>query len=117
MKTNQYSSAETTQTSHAPNQLPLPDEREINAMANTFKALDDPTRLQILVLLSQQELCVHDLADAISVSISAVSHHLRMLRNLKLVKYRKQGKQVFYALDDEHIENLIVAAREHVNEP
>ncbi len=97
-------------------QIRLPDESEIHAMAETFKALDDPTRLRILVALTQHELCVHDLAKAINMSISAVSHHLRMLRNLKLVKYRKKGKMVYYALDDEHIENLIISAREHVNE-
>jgi ArsR family transcriptional regulator len=66
--------------------------------------------------LIKNELCVCDLATLIDISVSAISHQLRMLRNLKIVKFRKSGKMVYYSLDDEHVKNLITITREHVTE-
>ncbi len=97
-------------------QQQLPDGEKIQALADTFKALSDPTRIQILMALAIEEMCVCDLAALINLSVSAVSHQLRLLRNLKLVKYRREGKMAYYSLDDDHIEVLIHQAQEHVNE-
>ena len=94
----------------------LPTDLENQSMADMFKALSDPTRLRIVQALALEELCVCDLAALINVSISAISHQLRMLRNLKIVKFRKSGKMVFYSLDDDHVQKLITLTREHVTE-
>ncbi|RMI01336.1 MAG: transcriptional regulator [Calditrichaeota bacterium] len=94
----------------------LPEDREIAALAETFKVLGDPTRLRIVLALAMEELCVCDLAALIGVSVSAISHQLRQLRQMRLVKYRKNGKMVFYSLDDEHIEHIIAEAQTHVRE-
>ncbi len=94
----------------------LPDEAKIQALAETFKVLGDPTRVRIVMALTKDELCVCDLAALTGLSVSAISHQLRMLRNLKLVKYRRKGKMAYYSLDDEHIEQLIQVALEHVHE-
>lgn len=94
----------------------LPDDREIAALAETFRVLGDPTRLRIVLALAREEMCVCDLATLIGVSVSAVSHQLRLLRGMRLVKYRKDGKMVYYSLDDAHIENIIGEAQTHVRE-
>ena len=83
-------------------------------LAETFKTMGDPTRISIIQSLSLQELCVCDLAAVLEMSQSSVSHQLRILRNLKLVKFRKEGKMVYYSLDDEHIINLFREGLEHV---
>lgn len=83
-------------------------------LAESFKALGDPTRVQIIHALSMHELCVCDLAALLGMSQSAISHQLRVLRNLRLVKFRKEGKVVFYAIDDHHIINLFTQGLEHV---
>jgi len=83
-------------------------------LAETFKALSDPTRVRIVSLLAEAELCVCDLAAALGMSQSAVSHQLRTLRNLRLVRRRRQGRQVFYALDDEHVTDLFWRGLDHV---
>ncbi len=85
-------------------------------ISETFKILGDKTRIKILYSLSKEELCVCDISAVIGMSISLVSHQLRVLREKKLVKYRKQGKSVFYSLDDDHVEQLLKMAYEHVNE-
>lgn len=85
-------------------------------LAETFKALGDPTRVQIIWALSHGELCVTDIAELLSVSPSAISHHLRTLRNLHLVKIRRDHRTIFYALDDEHIEHLLEEGIEHVED-
>jgi DNA-binding transcriptional ArsR family regulator len=95
----------------------LPGEEENLLMAELFKALGDPTRLRIVQALAIEELCVCDLTALIDVSISAISHQLRLLRNLKLVKFRKAGKMAYYSLDDAHVNQLIHLAREHSAEP
>lgn len=83
-------------------------------LAETFKALSDPTRVRIVSLLSEAELCVCDLAAALDMSQSAVSHQLRTLRDLQLVRWRREGRQVFYALDDEHVSDLFQRGLDHV---
>ncbi len=88
----------------------------INSLSETFSVLSDPTRLKIVLALSDAELCVCDIANLLSMSNSAISHQLRILRNLRLVKYEKRGKMVYYSLDDFHIENLIGEGLKHVEE-
>jgi len=95
----------------------LPDDREISALSETFKVLGDPTRLRIVLALAKAELCVCDLATLIGVTVSAISHQLRLLRGMRLVNYRKSGKMVYYSLDDAHIENIIRETQTHVREP
>ena len=85
-------------------------------LADTFKVLGDATRVRILDVLSREERCVGDLADLLGVSESAVSHQLRLLRTARLVRQRRAGQQVFYALDDQHVIRLFEQAREHVLE-
>jgi ArsR family transcriptional regulator, lead/cadmium/zinc/bismuth-responsive transcriptional repressor len=85
-------------------------------LAETFRTLGDPTRVRMLDALSQSELCVCDLATLIGLSESAVSHQLRLLRNLRLVKARRDGRMVFYALDDRHIITLFRQGLKHVQE-
>lgn len=94
----------------------LPDLKVVNDLAATFKALGDPTRLKIILALAHEELCVCDLATVINISISAISHQLRILKGLKILTFRKVGKMVYYALDDKHIENLVNEAMTHVLE-
>lgn len=84
-------------------------------LADTFKAIGDPTRTKILYVLGREELCVGDLANLLGISQSAVSHQLRMLRHLKLVRYRREGKVTYYALDDHHIANLFKEGLKHVS--
>ena len=88
----------------------------IQSLSETFKVLGDPTRTKILWVLSEEELCVCELAMLVDSSESAASHHLRILRNLKLVKYRRQGKATYYSLDDDHIKNLFREGLKHVQE-
>ena len=92
----------------------LMDEPTVTRLAQIFKALSDPTRVRILSALSQNELCVHELAACLGVSQSAVSHQLRTLREMCLVLFRKQGRHVHYSLDDEHICALFRCGLEHV---
>lgn len=85
-------------------------------LAETFRALGDPTRVRMLDALSHGELCVCDLAALVGMSESAVSHQLRLLRNLRLVRPRRAGRMVFYALDDRHIITLFRQGLRHVQE-
>jgi len=87
---------------------------EVQGLAETFKAISDGTRIKILHALSQEELCVCDLAEVVEMSPSLVSHQLRHLRTLRLVKYRKEGKMVYYSLDDEHIIHLFTEGLAHI---
>ncbi|WP_416235690.1 ArsR/SmtB family transcription factor [Nodularia sp. UHCC 0506] len=86
-------------------------------MAEFFSFLGDPNRLRILSFLANKELCVSDLAALLNMSESAVSHQLRNLRVMRLVGYRKQGRNVFYHLHDNHISHLYQAVAEHLDEP
>ena len=83
------------------------DPDTVGGLADTFRALGDPTRVRILDVLSHGELCVCDLAAVLSLSQSAVSHQLRLLRGLRLVRARREGRMVFYALDDRHVIDLL----------
>jgi DNA-binding transcriptional ArsR family regulator len=83
-------------------------------LAETFKALADPTRVRIMHALSHAELCVGDLAAVLEMTESAVSHQLRLLRSLRVVRARREGKLVFYALDDEHVTRLFQISLEHL---
>jgi DNA-binding transcriptional ArsR family regulator len=85
-------------------------------MAEFFSLLGDANRLRLLSVLANRELCVCDLAAALSMSESAVSHQLRALRAMRLVSYRKQGRQVFYSLLDRHVLELYNAVAEHLDE-
>ncbi len=86
------------------------------ALAETFKALGDPTRLRIVSALAQEELCVCDLATLVDVSESAVSHSLRTLRQLRVVRFRKVGKIAYYSLDDAHVAQLVAEGLGHIEE-
>lgn len=91
-------------------------EETMARLAETFQALADPVRAKILFALSQAELCVCDLAEIVSASESAVSHQLRILRALRLVRPRRDGRQVYYSLADQHIRTLIADGLDHVEE-
>ncbi len=93
----------------------LKDE-EVNGLSQVFSLLSDPTRIRIIFALSKKELCVCDLSNLLNLSISATSHQLRILKNARLVKYRKEGKMVFYSLDDRHISNLFNEGLKHIRE-
>lgn len=95
----------------------IPPETTGREMAETFKALSDPARVRILYLLSQDELCVHDLAAMLEMGQSAVSHHLKILRLMRLVRTRREGRSIFYALDDDHVMSLFKECRDHVEHP
>jgi ArsR family transcriptional regulator len=91
-----------------------PPEVIVNRLAATFKVLGDPTRTRIVFALLETELCVGDIAGLVGLSMSAVSHQLRILRNFELVKVRKAGKMAYYSLDDEHIGHLVAEGLRHV---
>ncbi len=93
----------------------IPGDRMVRALAETFGALSDPTRVRIITALAEQELCVFDLARLLGLTGSAVSHQLRLLRGQRLVKYRKEGKIAYYSLDDDHIRNLMEECIKHVS--
>lgn len=101
-----------------PGSLPVPtgvfSDRTYHAMAETFRALADPTRTRLVHLLSLKERSVGEIAGCLDVTPSAVSHQLRVLRQLGLVRFRRQGQTAIYALDDPHIAALFEAAHEHV---
>ena len=94
----------------------MPDTDTIQSLTDIFKALGEPGRLKIVIALAKCELCVCDLAAVSGSSESAVSHQLRILRNLKIVRFRRQGKIVFYRLDDDHVNTLINQSLAHVQE-
>jgi len=94
----------------------LLSEEQIADMATLFKMMSDPTRLRIINMLLISELCVHYLAEFMQMSQSAISHQLAALRNSRLIKFRREGKQIFYSLDDEHIGQLFKQCLEHAKE-
>ena len=91
-------------------------EGAIESLAQTFKVLGDPTRLRIVGALARAELCVCDLATVLGVSQSVVSHSLRALRQLRIVRYRRAGKVAYYSLDDGHIDAVLAEGFRHVGE-
>ena len=94
----------------------MPDETELYDLAELFKVFGDSTRIRILFVLSSAEVCVCDLAAALGMTQSAISHQLRILRQSKLVKSRKEGKTVFYSLADGHVRTIIAQGMEHIEE-
>jgi DNA-binding transcriptional ArsR family regulator len=89
----------------------------VEVLAETFRVLGDPTRVRILDALASGELCVCDIASLVRMSESAVSHQLRLLRHMRLVRVRRAGRQAFYSVDDHHILELLRLAGTHVQEP
>ena len=94
----------------------LPNDDTIYDLAELFKVFGDSTRTKILSCLEISELCVCDIAKCLNMTKSAVSHQLRILRQAKLVKARKSGKEVFYTLDDDHVSKIFESGLEHINE-
>jgi ArsR family transcriptional regulator len=92
----------------------MPPREAIYSMAETFKLLGDPTRLKLVHALSRGELCVCDLAAMLGVGSTAVSNHLRLLRSMRLVSYRREGKMAYYALADDHLTRLLAECLDHV---
>lgn len=88
---------------------------DMTNLAELFKVLADETRVKVVYLLSKEELCVCDIAALLNSTVSNISHHLRVLRTAHLVKFRREGKQVYYSLDDEHVVHIIREGFEHVN--
>ena len=94
----------------------LPARKELENLGEFFKVLTDPTRLKILYALGAGELCVFDLSVSAGASVSSVSHHLAALKRVRLVKSRREGRIIYYSLDDEHIKSIIKFAHEHLEE-
>lgn len=94
----------------------IPEDGLIYDLAELFKVFADSTRMKIIYALMEDELCVCDIAAIVGTTQSAISHQLRILKQSKLVKYRKEGKVVYYSLDDEHISEIVKKGREHIEE-
>lgn len=94
----------------------MPDEEELYDLAELFKVFGDSTRIRILYVLFEAEVCVCDLAKALNMTQSAISHQLRILKQNKLVKSRREGKSIFYSLADGHVRTIIAQGREHIEE-
>ena len=94
----------------------LPEETELYDLAELFKVFGDSTRIRILFVLFEAEVCVCDLAKALNMTQSAISHQLRILKQNKLVKSRREGKSIFYSLADGHVRTIINQGREHIEE-
>lgn len=94
----------------------IPAETELYDLAELFKIFGDSTRIRILYVLFEAEVCVCDLAEALNMTQSAISHQLRILKQNKLVKSRREGKSVFYSLADDHVRTIIDQGREHIEE-
>lgn len=94
----------------------MPEETELYDLAELFKVFGDSTRIRILFVLFEAEVCVCDLAQALQMTQSAISHQLKILKQNKLVKSRREGKSVFYSLADGHVRTIIAQGREHIEE-
>ena len=94
----------------------MPEENELYDLAELFKVFGDSTRIRILFVLFETEVCVCDLAQALNMTQSAISHQLRILKQNKLVKNRREGKSIFYSLADDHVRTIIAQGREHLTE-
>jgi len=94
----------------------MPSDDLIFDVAELFKVFGDSTRMKIICALLEEELCVCDIAAITNTTQSAISHQLRVLKQAKLVKYRKEGKVVYYSLDDEHVREIFMKGREHIEE-
>ena len=94
----------------------LPDEEILYDVAELFKVCGDSTRIKIICALFESEMCVYDLAATLQMTQSAISHQLRILKNANLVKFRRDGKLIYYSLDDEHVQQIFDAGYKHVIE-
>ncbi len=94
----------------------LPDEDTLFALADLYKLFGDSTRLRILYVLLETELCVCDIAELLGMTTSAISHQLRLLKQAALVKFRKSGKSVLYSLADSHVQTILAQGMEHITE-
>jgi ArsR family transcriptional regulator len=94
----------------------MPEETELYDLAELFKVFGDSTRIRILFVLFEAEVCVCDLAAVLNMSQSAISHQLRILKQSKLVKSRREGKSIFYSLADDHVRTIIAQGRTHIEE-
>ena len=94
----------------------MPEEDILVDLAELFKVLGDQTRIKIIFILFKEEMCVCDIAELVGMTQSAISHQLRVLKQAKLVKFRKEGKIVYYSLDDEHISEMYEMAKRHIEE-
>ena len=101
---------------HTSTVVPLTDSVTAQALADTFRILGDPTRVRIVDALARGELCVHEISDAVGISESAVSHQLRLMRGMRIVRGRREGRCVYYTLDDHHVLDLFQQALRHVAE-
>ena len=94
----------------------LPEVEELYDLAELFKVFGDTTRIRILYVLFEAEMCVCDIAEMLSMTPSAISHQLRLLKQFRLVKSRRDGKTVYYSLADDHVRSIIDQGREHIEE-
>ena len=94
----------------------MPEETELYDLAELFKVFGDSTRIRILFVLSSAEVCVCDLARVLNMTQSAISHQLRILKQSRLVKSRREGKSIFYSLADEHVRTIVAQGQEHIEE-
>lgn len=94
----------------------IPEKQVLDDIAELFKGFADPTRVHILSLLVEQELCVTDIAEAVDLSQSAISHQLRILKQMHLIKFRRDGKNLLYSLADDHVKIILQTGLEHVLE-
>ena len=94
----------------------IPEDEKLYSLAELFKIFGDSTRIKILYVLMESEMCVCDIAQILNMTVSAISHQLRILKQARLVKFRKEGKSVFYSLADDHIKKIIDNGMEHINE-
>lgn len=94
----------------------LPDEDTLDALSELFKTFGDSTRIKILYVLHEGEMCVCDIASVVDMSQSAISHQLRVLRQMRLVKTRREGKAIYYSLADDHVKTIISMGIEHIEE-
>ena len=94
----------------------MPDEQQLMDLSEFFKVFGDSTRIKILYVLSQSEMCVCDIATLLQMGQSAISHQLRVLKQMRLVTFRREGKTVFYSLADAHIQTILAQGMEHISE-
>ena len=94
----------------------IPDEETMTALSDFFKNFGDSTRIKIVSALMAGELCVADIAEALEISVSAISHQLRILRQAKIVRSRRMGKQIYYSIEDNHVGILYTVGMEHIRE-
>ena len=107
---------EAVQPGAAAGPVEMPDDEVLYELADLFRVFGDSTRIKILYSLHDNELCVQDIANAVQLSQSAVSHQLRVLKDTKLVRFRRDGKTVYYALDDDHVRSILSMGMDHIEE-